>query len=80
MWPWRFEMARLRMSTPEKRVQRVSGSLEYSHITQEEMRSIMKTAVDRIYTYLLLKESDKAAYDALLSFGENTQRRGMSLP
>jgi hypothetical protein len=29
----------------------------------------MKTAVDRIYTYLLLKESDKAAYDALLSFG-----------
>ena len=45
------------------------GKPEYSHITQEEMRSIMKTSVDRIYTYLLLKESDKAAYDALLSFG-----------
>jgi hypothetical protein len=47
-----------------------SGSPEYSHITQEEMRSIMKAAVDRVYTYLLMKESDKAAYDALLSFAE----------
>ena len=44
------------------------GNPEYSHITQEEMRSIMKAAVDRMYTYLLMKESDKAAYDALLSF------------
>ena len=26
------------------------GKPEYSHITQEEMLSIMKTAVDRIYT------------------------------
>ena len=43
---------------------------EYSHITQEEMRSIMKTAVDRMYTYLIMKESNKTAYDALLSFGE----------
>ena len=46
------------------------GRPEYSHITQEEMRSIMKAAVDRMYTYLIMKESDKAAYDALLSFGE----------
>jgi hypothetical protein len=45
------------------------GNPDYSHITQEEMRLIMKAAVDRIYTYLLLKENDKAAYDALLSFG-----------
>jgi hypothetical protein len=46
------------------------GNPEYSHITQDEMRSIMKAAVDRVYTYLLMKESDKAAYEALLSFGE----------
>jgi aspartokinase len=46
------------------------GNPEYSHITQDEMRSIMKAAVDRVYTYLLLKENDKAAYDALLSCGE----------
>jgi hypothetical protein len=47
-----------------------NGDPEYSHITQEELRSIMKAAVDRMYTYLLLKENDKAAYEALLSFGE----------
>lgn len=45
------------------------GNPEYSHIAQDEMRSIMKAAVDRLYTYLLLKENDKSAYDALLSFG-----------
>jgi len=50
------------------------GDPKYSHITQEEIRSIMKSAVDRIYTYLLLKESDKAAYDALLTFGEKYTR------
>jgi hypothetical protein len=50
------------------------GNLEYSHITQEEMRSIMKSAVDHIYTYLLLKENDRASYDALLSFGEKHTR------
>jgi hypothetical protein len=50
------------------------GNPEYSHITQEEMRSIMKAAVDRIYTFLLLKESDEAAYEALLSFGEKYTR------
>jgi len=46
------------------------GKPEYSHITQEEMRSIMKSAVDHLYTYLVLKENDEAAYEALLSFGE----------
>jgi len=50
------------------------GNPEYSRITQEEMRSIMKSAVDRMYTYLLLKENDKAAYEALLSFGEKYTR------
>ena len=46
------------------------GNPEYSRITQEQMRSIMKSAVDRVYTYFLLKENDKPAYDALLTFGE----------
>jgi hypothetical protein len=49
--------------------QTCDGNPEYSHITQAEMRSIMKAAVDRMYTYLLLKESDEAAYEALLSSG-----------
>ncbi len=46
------------------------GKDEYSHITQAEMREIMKTAVDRLYTFLVLKQSDHAAYEALVSFGE----------
>jgi hypothetical protein len=46
------------------------GNPEYSHITQDEMRTIMKAAVDRIYTFLLLKENDETAYEALVSFGE----------
>jgi hypothetical protein len=34
------------------------------------MREIMKSAVDHLYTFLVLKRSDHAAYEALLSFGE----------
>jgi len=43
--------------------------MEKSHFTWTNLRGAGH-AVDRIYTYLLLKESDKAAYDTLLSFGE----------
>ena len=50
------------------------GKPEYSHITPGEMRSITKNAVDHLYTYLLLKENDKAAYDALLTLGERYTR------
>jgi hypothetical protein len=46
------------------------GKLEYSHITQAEMRLIMKAAVDRVYTFMLLKERDRNAYESLLGFGE----------
>jgi hypothetical protein len=31
------------------------GNSEYSRITPDEMRSIMKNAVDHMYTYLLLE-------------------------
>jgi hypothetical protein len=51
-----------------------NGKPEYSHITPGEMRSITKNAVDHLYTYLLLKENDKAAYDSLLTFGEKYTR------
>lgn len=43
---------------------------EYSHITQDEMRQIMKAAVDRLYTFLVLKQRDGKAYEAMLSLGE----------
>jgi hypothetical protein len=47
-----------------------NGKQEYSHITQAEMRQIMKAAVDRLYTFLVLKQNDQTAYEALLSLGE----------
>ena len=42
------------------------GKAEYSHITQAEMRRIMKATVK----FLVLKERDPKAYEALVSFGE----------
>jgi len=33
-------------------------------------RRIMKAAVDRVYTFLVLKEQDRKTYEALLNLGE----------
>lgn len=46
------------------------GKAEYSHITQSEMREIMKAAVDHMYTFLIMKETDPKGYEALLKIGE----------
>jgi hypothetical protein len=46
------------------------GKAEYSHITQDEMREIMKSAVNRLYTLLVLKKNDRDAYERLIAFGE----------
>ena len=34
------------------------------------MQQIMKNAVDRLYTFLVLKERDQKGYEALISLGE----------
>jgi hypothetical protein len=46
------------------------GKAKYSHITQGEMRRIMKGAVDKVYMFLVLKERDPDAYEALVRLGE----------
>ena len=46
------------------------GKTEYSHITQGEMRQIMKAAADQLYAFLVLKEQDPKAYESELSLGE----------
>jgi hypothetical protein len=46
------------------------GKAGYSHITDREMRQIMKNAVDHVYTFLMLKERDPKGYQALLNLGE----------
>ncbi len=58
------------MSTRGRPAPHATVTQGYSHITQGEMRQIMKAAVDRLYTFLVLKKHDQKAYEALLSLGE----------
>jgi hypothetical protein len=46
-----------------------SAGPEYSRITQDEMKAIMKSAVDRMYSLLRLKGSDPDEYARQLAFG-----------
>jgi hypothetical protein len=46
-----------------------SGNREISHISDEEMKAIMKSAVDAIYRLLWLRDSDPAAYSEKLALG-----------
>jgi hypothetical protein len=42
---------------------------EYSRITDDEMKAIMKSAVNRMYTLLLLKSGDPEEYSRQIAFG-----------
>ena len=46
-----------------------SGDREISHITDEEMKAIMKSAVNTIYRLLWLRDSDPVAYKEKLALG-----------
>ena len=46
-----------------------SGRPEVSHITDEEMKAIMKSAVDSLYRLLWQRDSDPVAYQEALAFG-----------
>ena len=45
------------------------GKSEYSHITQAEMKNIMKRAVDTVYKLLWLKQNDVEKYDERIDLG-----------
>jgi hypothetical protein len=51
-----------------------AGKSEYSHITQAEMKKIMKQAVDTLYRLLWLKRNDPEKYQAQLEFGKRYAR------
>jgi hypothetical protein len=42
----------------------------YSRISDAEMKVIMKTAVDRVFSLLVLKSSDPEGYERQIAFGE----------
>jgi peptide methionine sulfoxide reductase MsrA len=46
-----------------------SGKADYSHITQDEMKQIMKVAVNQVYKLLWLKEHDPTEYDRQITLG-----------
>jgi hypothetical protein len=47
-----------------------AGKPEYSHITDEEMKRIMKCAVNRVYEMLCEREFMPERYEKTLRFGE----------
>ena len=47
-----------------------SGKSEYEHITQAEMKNIVKKAVDAVYKLLWLKQNDPEKYEATLVLGK----------
>jgi len=47
-----------------------AGKPEYAHITQDEMRTIMKQAVDKVYKLLWLKQNDPEKYARTLEYGD----------
>jgi hypothetical protein len=51
-----------------------AGKSEYSHITQDEMKSIMKRAVDTVYNLLWRKQNDPAKYAETIEFGSRNTR------
>jgi hypothetical protein len=50
------------------------GRPEYSHITQDEMKNIMKQAVDALYNLLWLKQNDPEKYARTLEYGNRSTR------
>jgi hypothetical protein len=46
-----------------------SAGPEYSRITDDEMKEIMKSAVNRVYTLLRLKSGDPDEYARQIDFG-----------
>ena len=46
-----------------------SGSAETSHITDEQMKHLMKSAVNALYRLLWLRENDPRSYQEQLALG-----------
>ena len=51
-----------------------AGKSEYSHITQAEMKNIMKNAVDTVYKLLWMKKNDPERYAPSIELGSRYTR------
>jgi hypothetical protein len=52
-----------------------SGHSGYSRITDDEMKSIMKNAVNRLYSLFCMKSEDPAQYESQIEFGSRYTAR-----
>jgi hypothetical protein len=52
-----------------KRCPACFGGEGYSRISDGEMKLIMKNAVDRVFSLLLLRDTDPEAYECEIAFG-----------
>ncbi len=50
------------------------GSARYSRISDEEIRLIMRNAVNRVYRLLILKAENPTEYECQIRFGERYTR------
>lgn len=51
-----------------------AGKSEYSHITDAEMKNIMKNAVDTVYRLLWMKTNDPEKYEESIELGNRYTR------
>ena len=52
-----------------------SADSSYSHISDEEMKKIMKAAVNKVYSLLWQRENDSEAYARSLALGKRYSSR-----
>lgn len=50
------------------------GDSKYSHITDDEMREVMKYAVNQMYKLLMLRRTSRGEYIRLMDFGATYTR------
>ena len=52
-----------------------AGGAGFSRITDDEMKAIMKNAVNHLYELLVLKDEDPVEYESKIQFGEQYTAR-----
>ena len=58
-----------------KRCSTCDGKSGYSRITDAEMKTIMKNAVDHVYKFSLMKRADPLRYEKLIEYGNEVAHR-----
>jgi len=66
---WLFATAPSKPCTPGNHARSAAGKADVSHLSDHEMKAVMKSAVDTLYRLLWQRDYDPAAYREALAFG-----------